>query len=545
MEPEKFFSDSTNQTLLQQAELDAILRMLSISEGTFSLSIAICNSPALREYLISKITEHKAGIEKIPIEKNCTDMLAFAEKKITIKRPSAIFITEIENALPSDDLQPRIIRNLNASRELWQQKFSCPVVFWMGEYAATMMQRDALDFASWLSHIFEFISEQATATAGTLDAYSGDIMSAGKLDAEQKRFRIAELEQRIDEAGDPPKAQLVQHVLIWLNELTYIYRAIGDMDRAQDNITKSLHIAEKLGLQTTIASDYGNLGLIYQTRGDLDKAEEMFHKVLDIDNKLGRLDSIANAYGNLGVIYKTRGDLDKAEQMLTKSLEINKKLRRLEGMANQYGNLGLIYQKRGDLDKAEEMFHKVIEIENNLGRLDSIANTYCNLGIVYKTRGDLDKAEQMLKKSLEIEEKLGRLGGMASDYANLGVVYKTRGDMEKAEQMHKKSLEIYEKLEQLEGMANQYGNLGVIYLTHGELDKAEQMLKKSLEISEPGGMMEVTANQYANLGSVYKQRGDIKKAREYWEKALELFKKIGMKPEIEEVQGWIEELKDK
>ena len=407
MEPEKFFSDRTNQTLLQQAELAAILRMLSISEGTFSLSIAICNSPVLREYLISKITEQKAGIEKIPIEKNCTDMLAFAEKKITIKRPSAIFITEIENALPSDDVQPRIIRNLNASRELWQQKFSCPVVFWLPEYAATMLQRDALDFASWLSHIFEFVSEQATAMAGTLDSYAGDITSAGKLDANKKRFRIAELEQRIEDAGKPPKPELSQHVLIWLNELAYIYKAIGDLDTAEESIQKSLHIAEKLGNQATIATDYGNLGLIYRTRGDLDKAEQMHKKSLEIEEKLGRLEGMASDYGNLGLIYLKRGDMDKAEQMHTKSLEINEKLGRFEGMAIQYGNLGVIHLTRGYLDRAEQMFKKALEIDEKLGRLNGMANHYGNLGTVYKQRGDIKKAREYWEKALELFKKIG------------------------------------------------------------------------------------------------------------------------------------------
>ena len=446
MEPEKFFSDRTNQTLLQQAELAAILRMLSISEGTFSLSIAICNSPVLREYLISKITEQKAGIEKIPIEKNCTDMLAFAEKKITIKRPSAIFITEIENTLPSDDVQPRIIRNLNASRELWQQKFSCPVVFWLPEYAATMLQRDALDFASWLSHIFEFVSEQATAMAGTLDSYAGDITSAGKLDANKKRFRIAELEQRIEDAGKPPKPELSQHVLIWLNELAYIYKAIGDLDTAEESIQKSLHIAEKLGNQATIATDYGNLGLIYRTRGDLDKAEQMHTKALEIDEKLGQLEGIANGYGNLGLIYRTRGDLDKAEQMHKKSLEIEEKLGRLEGMASDYGNLGLIYLKRGDMDKAEQMHTKSLEINEKLGRFEGMAIQYGNLGVIHLTRGYLDRAEQMFKKALEIDEKLGRLNGMANHYGNLGTVYKQRGDIKKAREYWEKALELFKKI---------------------------------------------------------------------------------------------------
>jgi tetratricopeptide (TPR) repeat protein len=71
------------------------------------------------------------------------------------------------------------------------------------------------------------------------------------------------------------------------------------------------------------------------------------------------------------------------------------------------------------------------------------------------------------------------------------------------------------------------------------------MLKKSLEVDEKLGRLEGMAIQYANLGTVYELRGDIEKAREYWEKAVGLHKKVGMKPEIEKVQRWIEELKDK
>ena len=407
MEPDKSFSDSQNQTALQQAELAALLRMLSISEGTFSLSIAICNSPALREYLIGKIKEEKAGIEIIQIEKDTNRVFSFVEEKINNKTPSAIFITGIEKVLPSDDDHPKIIRTLNTSRELWQQNFSCPVVFWLAEYATTMLQKEALDFASWISHIFEFVSERATAAAGTLDAYAGDITSAGRLDADQKRFRIAELEQRINEAGDSPKAHLVQHVLTWLNELTYIYIAIGDLDRAVRNTTKLLEIAEKLGLQAEMASSYGNLGLIHGTRGNLDQAEQMLKKSLEINEKLRRLKGMANQYGNLGVIYQTRGDLDEAEQMHKKALEINEKLGRLEGMAIQCGNLGGIYRTRGDLDEAEQMHKKALEINEKLGRLEGMARGYVNLGLVCQTRGDLDEAREYWEKAMEIFRNIG------------------------------------------------------------------------------------------------------------------------------------------
>jgi len=468
------------------------------------LSLAICNSPALREYLIGKVTEQKAGIEIIQVEKNCTNLLAAAEEKLASRKPPAVFVTEIENALPSDDIQPKVIGNLNASRELWQERFSCPVVFWLPEYAATMLQRDALDFASWISHIFEFVSEQATAMAGTVDAYAGDIMSAGRLDADQKRFRIAELEQRIEDAGDTPKPKLSRHVLTWLSELAYIYQAIGDLDKAEENILRSLKMAEKFELQEVTSRDYCNLGIIYQTRGDLDKAEQMHTRALEIDEKLGWIEGIATQYSNLGLIHIIRGDLDKAEQMISKALEIDEKLGRLDRTANHYAKLGVIYGRRNELDGAEEMFHKAVGIDSKLGRLDGLASAYGSLGVISQTRGDLDKAEQMYNKSLCIHEKLGQAGGVA----------------------------------------DQCGNLGTIYLMRGNLDKAEQMFRKSLEINEKPGRSEGMANQYGNLGLTYRSRGEVEKAREYWERALGLYERIGMRPEIEKVQRWIDELKE-
>jgi tetratricopeptide (TPR) repeat protein len=452
MEPDKLFPDSASQTALQEAELAALLRMLSISEGTFSLSLAICNSPALREYLIGKIEEAKADIEIIPIEKDTSSVLTFVEKKINNKRPSAIFVSEIEKALPSDDTQPKVLRTLNASRELWQEKFSCPVVFWLPEYAATLLSIHARDLWSWVSHTFEFVSEQATADGRVLnvnvsDALSvGDAVSVSRLDADQKRLRIAELKHRIADAKDLSRPDLSVHVLTWLNELAFTYLAIGELDKAEKNIVQSLHTAEKLRFQAGIAAAYGNLGLIYRTRGDLDNGEQMHRKSLEIAVELNLQEIIANQYSSLGSVCETRGDLHNAEEMHRKALEIDEKLGRREGIAVDYNNLGLVYRKRRDFDKAEQMYLKALETNNKLGRLSGVANNYGNLGLVYLNRGDLDEAERMLRESLEINEKLGRLEGVANQYANLGSVHKQRGDIEKARVCWEKALDRFMKI---------------------------------------------------------------------------------------------------
>jgi len=264
------------------------------------LSIAVCNSPSLRDYLIANLKEESKSIAIVEIDKQVKDVLDLVSRTVPGANSTGIFVVGIEKLLPSDRKEHKVIKALNATRELWRSHFSCPVVFWVPEYASTLLSIHARDLWSWLSHSFEFISEQATPSAGMMDNYAGDIISAGRLDADQKRFRIAELEQRIEDAGEPPKPELVQHILIWLNELAYIYKAIGDLDKSQQNILKSLEIAERLGLQKTVADAYGNLGLIYRTKGDLARAEGMHNKSLEIEKKLGSLEGMASQYGNFG-----------------------------------------------------------------------------------------------------------------------------------------------------------------------------------------------------------------------------------------------------
>jgi tetratricopeptide (TPR) repeat protein len=360
------------QTAYQRAELAAFQRMLSISEGTFSLSVAVCNSPALRDHIVAHITQELEGIKVIRIASDTLDIFDFVQHRIDDGAPRAVFVANIEEAL-GDENRNRVLQGLNVSRESWKFRFQCPVVLWLPEYAFTLLAAQARDLWSWVSHNFEFVSEQATALAGTKDVYAGKTSMAGNLDVHEKRFRIAELEQRLADIGDLPKRQLTEHALVWLNELAYLHHSLGDLDKAEKMLNQALEIHEKLGRLEGMASQYGNLGLIHRTRGDLDQAEKMLNQALEIHEKLGLLEGMASDYGNLGLIYLTRGDLDQAEKMLNQALEIHEKLGLLEGMANQYGNLGLIYKQRGDIAKAREYWGKALDLFQKIGMGPEVA----------------------------------------------------------------------------------------------------------------------------------------------------------------------------
>jgi len=279
MSKSKAISRPFEQTAQQRAELEALRRMLDLSEGTFSLSVAVCNSPALRDHIIEHVTGEVEGIQVVRVPEDARDIFDLVRQQIPNGSPRAIFVADLEKAL-AEDKRSRVVQGLNVSREQWQSAFQCPVVFWLPEYAQSLLMTQARDLWSWISHNFEFVSEQATAPAGMQDSYAGNITLASNLDVHEKRFRIAELEQRIADAGEEPQGQLREHMSVWQNELAYLRRSLGDLDGAmalykeQERICRQLGNVE--GLATLLANQASALHQMGHMREALPLAEESY-----------------------------------------------------------------------------------------------------------------------------------------------------------------------------------------------------------------------------------------------------------------------------
>jgi tetratricopeptide (TPR) repeat protein len=445
MSKSRAISRPFEQTGQQRAELDALRRMLDISEGAFSLSVAICNSPALRDHIIGHVTSEIEQIKVIRIPEETRDVFDFVRTRVSNGRPGAVFVVDIDKAFAGDKTN-RVLQGLNVSREQWRSTCECPVVFWLPEYVVSLLMTHARDLWSWISHHFEFVSEQATASANLQETFGGDFLLAGNLDVHEKHFRVAELEQRLADIGEESKGHAAEHISVWLNELAYLYEFVGELGKAEHALRRALEVNQKLGRLKDMAHQYRYLGLIHLTRGDFDRAEKMHRKALEICEEHGHIEDMAKAFNNLGLVYQKRGNINKAEEMHKKALEIDQKLGELEGMAIQYSNLGAIYLTRGDLDEAEKMHRKALEIEEALGRSEGVASDYGNLGVIYRMRGDLDEGEKMLRKSLEISQKLGWLEGIASNCSNLGLIYQARGDLAQARKHWEEALALFQKI---------------------------------------------------------------------------------------------------
>ncbi len=426
--------------------VEAMLRMLDLSSGVFSLSISVCNSPALRNYLIEKMRKTRPDIQVICIPRDTADVLTYVRQQVNTPDCSALFITGLEELLPSTQARHPVLRSINASRELWERQFHCPIVVWLPEYAAGLLSREAPDFWRYRSHRFEFVSEYAHAFAGMQENTSDRINTASNLPVDEKQFRIAELEQRIEEAGPKPDGSVRQFVMAWLNEMAFLKQSLGQFDAAEETVRKSLALHRQLGDKTGIAQDYSLLGELYLRRGDFKTAEQMARKSLALYEELGDMAGMALDYRLLGEGYRERGDIEIAEQMLRKSLSLYQKLGDRDGMAVDYRRLGLLYRERGDVVTAEQMLRESLALSEELGDKTGMASDYMILGLLYRERGDVETSEQMLRKSLTLHEELGDNTGMAYDYRLLGMLYLDKGDVEAGMSELRRSQQLFREL---------------------------------------------------------------------------------------------------
>lgn len=71
------------------------------------------------------------------------------------------------------------------------------------------------------------------------------------------------------------------------------------MVKALEMYEKALMIHKKLGQKEGMASDYCNMGIAYKNRGELDRAEELLTKSLQLFREIGNEISIDHVQGLL------------------------------------------------------------------------------------------------------------------------------------------------------------------------------------------------------------------------------------------------------
>ena len=133
------------------------------------------------------------------------------------------------------------------------------------------------------------------------------------------------------------------------------------------------------------AAGHFNYAFELRQRGDIDGAVAEYRKAIGLDS------SMALAYSNLGALLQSKGELVEAESLYLKTIELR------PNYALAWNNLAIVRYKRGDGAGAVQAFRRAIELKP-----DDAGSVY-NLGRVYQQAEIADSAASLFDRAYRLE----------------------------------------------------------------------------------------------------------------------------------------------
>ncbi|MFV9631808.1 MAG: tetratricopeptide repeat protein [Methanosarcinales archaeon] len=470
--------------------LDELITLLSISDD-FTIAFVRCNELVLRNTLsttIEKRMHDDIYIYNIKMGEDATNLLQLLNDAVTSELYSslkeenkkiAFFIYGLDEAVEKKNQQGRseALLLLNMMREDFQ-KIQHPLIIWINKASLILILKEAQDFFSWRTTVFEFDMEHEKEIRPITDFGDTDLVFLTREELEDRWDYYNRLLRDYKEKGIDD-AYKIGH---WSFQLGMIKLLMGYAEESVEFFEESLVKWREIGDRKGEGAPLGNLGLAYSYLGQAEKAIEYYGQALEISKEIGDRCGEGTLVGNLGSAYHKLGQVEKAIEYYEQALEISKETGDRRGEGANLGNLGIAYRHLGQVEKAIEYYEQALEISKEIRdrRIEGV--NLDNLGSAYKDLGQVEKTIEYYEQALEISKEIRDRRCERNNLGNLGNVYNDLDQAGKAIDYYNQALEISKEIGDRIGEGTSLGNLGLAYSDLGQVEKAIEYFNKALTI---------------------------------------------------------------
>ena len=490
-------------------QLEEFDRMLSLSREWLSFAVVECNSLAVRDQFLEELNHRHPDLFVRSVPLDTTDvldyMIAEADAAGVSTSPSAVVLLGLEESVSMSQVDSPSLKRLNYSRDHWGERFRCPVIFWLPEYAVIALSRTAHDLWRMVSHRFTLVYDPRFDTAALPRALSSlELESLDSFKRPTER-RVRELESQADVDFDFGAADVDSGWLKWSLDLTDAYLENSDLEAAKARVDGAIAEVSKRIASGELSATSLERVVCLQKQGELRQ----------------RLRDSEGALRAFEIATRTVDQLLADHPENVKAMPVSVKLRR---------QLGDLYLTLGRIRDAEPRYREALAIAERLAagepeRADyqrDLSVSYNRMGDLYSALGDDAGAREAYGKSLLIRERLAAGEPERADYQRdlsvsydkMGDMYSASGDGAGAREAYGKSLLIMERLAAGEperadyerDLSVSYNKMGDMYGALGDGAGAREAYEKSLSIRErlAAGEPERADHQVDLVISLYK-----------------------------------------
>ncbi|MFL5753713.1 MAG: tetratricopeptide repeat protein [Bacteroidia bacterium] len=310
-----------------------------------------------------------------------------------------------------------------------------------------------------------------------------------------------------------------------LTEISWSYRAVGEMEESLDYAKQGIALAEKLNYKIGMANLYSNTGALYHSLSRYAKALSMYERSLQVYESCGSKAGMARVYNNIGFTYFAQSDYPKALEYYFKALALKEKLKDNASIPSTLVNIGNVYYTEDDPKKALEYYSRAYQMLKKMNDMQALAVVTSNMGLIHNDQGDTAKARAEYEMALAIHRSMQDRNGEAITINNIAVMYfdlateikeenpaKAIQLFEQANGFYQQSLEIYRKINDKEGECLILTNLARLYSQLKHYSKAIEVCELSLKIARGANLLDNAKESEQVLSEIFEATGDHEKA---------------------------------
>jgi DNA-binding SARP family transcriptional activator/TolA-binding protein len=308
---------------------------------------------------------------------------------------------------------------------------------------------------------------------------------------------------------------------------------------ARESFEWACEAAHSLGDHPALATSLCEWGRACIEQGDYDEAEEHLSESLRIWERLDDLHGVARAQYHLGRIALERGLHDEAEQLLDQSWQTRKRLGDVIGVAEALFQRAFIQLYRESYGEAERTFKQVLETQQDAGdKLGSLRTLRLLAHVVLLAKDDQDSATSYCARALELCEELDERGELASTHLMLSKIHMERGELELSRYYADRSMRLFRSMGDRKSQAQALYRLSLVDADLGDhataLKEGLQSVDLCREVRDGRGVVYVLCH----LGGVLTELVRSDQARKTWLEAL------GIAEELPQVHPLTESLRE-
>ena len=432
------------------SRLDEMITLLSISDD-LTIAFVRCNEPVLRHALDNEIrqrVENEIFIYDIRMDINSINLIQNLQNAVhselydTQKKANkkiTFFVFGLDDAIEKKNLKGKseALVLLNMMREEFLN-INHTLILWINSASLSMILKEAQDFFSWRTTVFEFELERKEQVKMVADFGETDLQFLDKVELDERWDYYTGLLKEYQDKGIEDASKFAD----WNYNLGMIKLLTGYAYDGLKYFEESMRFSEKVANKIGTANSLGRLGNVYGDLGQVEKAIEYYQKALVISKEIGDRRGEGNWLGNLGIAYYLLGQVEKAIEYYQMALVIAREIGDRWGEEVWLGNLGIAYSDLGQVEKTIEYYEQVLAIAKEIGDRRNEGNCLGNLGSVYYLLGQGKKGIEYYEQALVISKEIGDKRGEGADLGNLGIAYSDLGQVEKAIEYYEQALVI-------------------------------------------------------------------------------------------------------